>query len=80
MTIEGVVKSYETFPVGSSVGEHFEVNGIRFGYIDLFQYKCFHKAAANGGPIREGLPVRISYTPEQYGTCIVKLEVAEQTR
>jgi len=77
-TIEGVVKNYRVFRTTSSIGEQFEVNGIRFGYIDSFQWKCFHKAAANGGPIHEGLPVRISYATRQYGTCIVKLEVAEE--
>lgn len=76
-TIEGAVKNYKAFSTTGTAGEQFEVNGTPFGYVDSFQYRCFHKSAANGGPIREGLPVRISYAAQRYGNCIVKLEVAE---
>jgi len=54
------------------------VNGIHFGYIDMIQQNCFHRAAGNGGPIHEGLPVRISYAILHVSPCIVKLEVAEE--
>jgi hypothetical protein len=77
-TIQGVVKNYEVFRTPNSVGEQFDVNDTHFGYIDLFQYKCFHNAAANGGPIHEGLQVRISYTTLHVSPCIVKLEVAPE--
>ena len=79
-TIEGVVKNYKAFRASSAAGEQFEVNGIRFGYVDSFQWKCFHKAAANGGPIHEGVPVRMSYATLNLTPCIVKLEVAKQER
>lgn len=79
-TIEGGVTNYKTFSTERSVGERFEVSGVRFGYIDSFQWKCFHKAAANGGPIHEGVPVRISYATLNLAPCIVKLEVAREAR
>jgi hypothetical protein len=70
---EGVVKNYSCKKTSDSVFERFEVNGIRFGYLDMPHPKCFHTSAANDGPIHEGVPVRISY----HGGCIVKLEVAK---
>jgi len=79
-TIKGVVKNYKTFSTQRRVGERFEVGGVRFGYIDSFQWKCFHNAAANGGPIHEGVPVRISYATRNLTPCIVKLEVAREAR
>ena len=35
-TIEGVVKNYKAFRATSAAGGQFEVNGIQFGYIDVF--------------------------------------------
>lgn len=77
-TIDGVVKNYRVIQTSSNVGEQFDVSDIHFGYMDLSQWTCFHRAAANGGPIREGLSVRISYTVRHVMPCIVKLEVAEE--
>ena len=77
-TIEGVVKNYEVFRTSNSIGEQFDVNDIHFGYIDMIQQNCFHRAAGNGGPIHEGLQVRISYAILHVSPCIVKLEVSQE--
>lgn len=51
--------------------ESFNVNGVKFEYSDYVITPGFNNAASKGGPIKEGLPVRISYID---GT-ILKLEV-----
>jgi hypothetical protein len=38
---EGVVKNYSWKKTSNSVFERFEVNGIRFGYLDMPHPKCF---------------------------------------
>jgi hypothetical protein len=76
-TAEGAVEKYRAGRTTSLPYEQFEVNGIEFGYMDGGPPKCYHKTAANGGPIREGLRVRISYAQLHFTPCIVKLEVVE---
>jgi hypothetical protein len=54
--------------------ESFEVSGRRFDYSDSSSYIGFHQTAANGGPIRNGLQVRV-WT---IGDVIVRLEIADR--
>ena len=51
--------------------EEFEVNGVTFSYSESGFYPGFQHVRTAGGPIREGLPVRIRYI----GDVIVRLEV-----
>jgi hypothetical protein len=53
--------------------ESFSVNGHRFFYSEGIVIAGFHDTAAHGGPIREGLYVRITYS----GNLILRLEVAQ---
>jgi hypothetical protein len=53
--------------------ESFIVGGQRFSYSDFIVTSGFHNTASHGGPIREGLYVRVSYL----GNLILRLEVAE---
>ena len=76
-TAEGAVEKYRAGRMTSLPYEKFDVNGIEFGYMDGGPPKCYHKTAATGGPIREGLRVRVSYAQLHFTPCIVKLEVAE---
>ena len=77
-TVEGAVEKYTVGRGEKYSWERYQVSGIEFGYIDGGLPNCFHKTAANGGPIREGLRVRIEYaTTEMRLTCIVKIEVAQ---
>jgi len=52
--------------------ETFTVNGVRFSYSDFGVTCGFNNSASHGGPIREGLQVRIHYV----GNAILRLEVA----
>jgi hypothetical protein len=72
-SVEGPVENYLATPGKVVNFEQFTVNGVRLGYGSLGMPKCFSHPAANGGPIREGLPVRITY----HGNCIVKLEILQ---
>jgi len=54
--VEGPVTDYANNGRGA---ESFSVNGHRFSYSDHILTSGFHTTAADGGPIREGLYVRI---------------------
>jgi hypothetical protein len=69
LIVEGPVESYQEEPVGK--GECFSAQGKRFCYSDFVIVPGFNNAAWHGGPIRPGLPVRVSYV----GDTILKLEV-----
>jgi hypothetical protein len=67
---EGPVTNYANN--GRSV-ESFSVNGHRFSYSDYIATSGFHTTAGHGGPIREGLYVRITYSNDQ----ILRLEIGK---
>jgi len=69
--VEGPVEHYLARQSGEVIFEKFTVNGVLLSYGSLGLPKCYHRPAANGGPIRDGLPVRITYN----GDCIVKVEI-----
>ena len=53
--------------------EGFSVEGHSYSYQDSPYYVGFHQTAMNGGPIRNGLQVRVS----SIGNVIVRLEIAD---
>jgi energy-coupling factor transporter transmembrane protein EcfT len=71
-TVEGAVSNFHPMPYSGHENETFSVNGVRFSYSDYVVSPCFNNTASHGGPIREGLRVRIAYS----GDCILRLEVA----
>jgi len=76
--VEGTVQNYHLTSISASHIERFQINGINFAYANHGLPQCFHKTAADGGPIREGLQVRIGYAriDRVYDpACIVRLEV-----
>jgi len=56
--VEGRVDHYAQV---ANKSESFEVNGVKFWYSDGVLIAGFNHTAVEGGPIRQGLPVRISY-------------------
>ncbi|MBD1575662.1 hypothetical protein HC723_04240 [Vibrio sp. S11_S32] len=69
--VEGIVENFEPMPYEGHQSESFTVNGIKFKYSDFRVTSGFNNTKSHGGPIRENLPVRISYI----GNTIIKLEV-----
>ena len=70
--VEGPVRDFRPMPYTGHQHERFTVDGARFAYSD-FEVTCgFNNTASHGGPIRNGLPVRIHHD----GNLILKLEVA----
>lgn len=71
LVIEGEVKDFIPEPYdGHSNNESFTVSGIKFEYSYFIQTPGFHTTRSHGGPIKEGLYVRIYYD----GNTILKLE------
>lgn len=73
--VEGAVENFHPMPVQGHDTERFSVAGTQFAYSDYMQTGGFNNSASHGGPIREGLPVRITYVPGSYNNVIVKLEI-----
>ena len=75
--VEGAVSNYKpgTNERGSPY-ESFCVKGACFTYSDYEESAGFNTMTVNGGPIREGLPVRVTFV----ANTIVKLEVASSTK
>jgi hypothetical protein len=72
--VEGVVDNFQ--PGSGWTGknwESFSVRGVTFEYSDGEVAPGFNRTASHGGPIRQGLPVRICYRDGQ----ILRLEVAQ---
>jgi hypothetical protein len=72
-TVEGVVSGFRPMPVSGHSMEHFCVRDECFEYSDYMIIAGFNNTSSHGGPIREGMAVRVSYVGDE----IVKLEVAK---
>jgi hypothetical protein len=70
---EGVVTNFKPMPAIGHAMERFCVSRVCFEYSDYVIAGGFNNTTSHGGPIREGLQVRVSYV----GNSIVKLEVAK---
>jgi len=69
--VEGVVQDFVPMPYQGHATESFTVKGIRFAYSDYIVTSGFNNTASHGGPIRQGLYVRIWYS----GNDILKLQI-----
>ena len=72
-TVEGVVQGFVPMPYSGHAMESFSVNGKVFRYSDYAETPGFNRTRSHGGPIHEGLPVRIEYI----GNIILKLEIVD---
>jgi hypothetical protein len=70
--VEGPVANFHPMPSTGHDHETFSVSGAHFSFSDFDGSPCFNNAASRGGPMREGVRVRIAYSDN----CILKLEVA----
>lgn len=73
--VEGRVTNFRPMPYEGHQLECFSVQSYTFCYSDYVVTAGFHNSASHGGPIREGLPVRVSFI----GNTIVRLEVGDDT-
>jgi hypothetical protein len=71
--IEGTVKQFKPMPYTGHARERFCVQDTCFEYSDFIVTSGFNNTSSHGGPIREGLRVRVTHVR---GT-IVRLELAE---
>jgi hypothetical protein len=57
--------------------EEFRVGSVQFSYSDYQDRPGFNQSSSHGGPIREGLRVRIAYSDNcnEWPKSILKLEV-----
>ena len=69
---EGKVTNFIPMPYDGHSMEKFCVQGHCFEYSDYAISSGFNNTSSHGGPIREGLPVRVTFI----GNKIIKLEVA----
>jgi len=69
--VEGLVTDFHPMPYTGHQDECFSVQSRTFCYSDYEVTAGFNNSASHGGPIRAGLPVRVSYI----GNRIVRLEV-----
>jgi hypothetical protein len=71
--VEGRVTGFIPMPYSGHSEESFVVGGQRFSYSDYIATSGFHNTASHGGPIHDGLYVRVTY----FGSLILRLEVGE---
>jgi hypothetical protein len=70
--VEGRVSNFKPMPASGHAMERFCVQGQCFEYSDFVITAGFNNTSSHGGPIKENLPVRVTYV----GNTITKLEVA----
>ena len=75
--VEGAVANFHPMPAAGHEDEHFTVQGVYFAYSDYSVTSGFNNTSSHGGPMREGLYVRIHYTRSVTGETITKLEVRD---
>jgi hypothetical protein len=70
--VEGPVRGFHPMPFEGHAEESFSVDGRSFSYSDYVISSCFNNTASHGGPIREGIYVRIFYVDDD---CILRIEM-----
>lgn len=75
--VEGKVERFEPEPSNGKGGEHLSVGGVAFEYSSRDAASGFRWTATQGGPMREGLDVRIHYAELSGRRTILRLEVRE---
>lgn len=60
--LEGYIEDFIPEPTTGTIPESFKVGDVNFSYYDNSENDAFHKSSISGGPIKEGLYVRIFYS------------------
>jgi hypothetical protein len=71
LVVEGPVEDFDPMPWAGHQDECFSVQRVRFCYSDFGPTPGFNNTSSHGGPMRAGLPVRVSY----FGNTILRLEI-----
>jgi hypothetical protein len=71
--VEGTVRDFIPMPYAGHAMERFCIQSKCFEYSDYDVTSGFNNTSSHDGPIREGLPVRVTFV----GGTIVKLEIKE---
>src|SRR5256885_15442099 len=74
--VEGRVQNFHPMPYSGHDTERFTVGDVHFAYTDYAIGTGFMHTSSHGGPIREGLRVRIHFIGSRE-PMIVKLEIAQ---
>jgi len=74
--VEGQVTEFVPMPYEGHQYESFMVNGKKFQYSDGVISNGFNNTSSHGGPIREGLKVRVWSVNRREGPTIVKLAIS----
>jgi len=69
--VEGPVTEFQPMPYSGHARESFVVGGNKFSYSDFEMTSAFNNTQSHGGPIKEGLYIRVT----SVGDAIVKLEI-----
>lgn len=72
--VEGIVTKFKPMAYTGHGMESFVVHGVRFQYSDYVITAGFNNTSSHGGPVREGLPVRIWYLDGE----ILRLDIAKR--
>jgi hypothetical protein len=75
--VEGPVQEFHPMPYRGHDTERFRVGNVRFRYSDFSVQSGFNRSSSHGGPIREGLMVRIHYIGQPSQATILRLETRE---
>ena len=73
--IEGIVEDFIPMKNEQGAYEQFRVGNVVFRYSDYVKNGAFNTTIIKGGPIREGLQIRIGYVSNYKGNLILRLEI-----
>lgn len=71
--VEGDVQDFVPMPFEGHANEHFCVKSTCFFYSDFIDTGAFNNTASHGGPVRNGLKMRVTY----WRNSILKLEIQD---
>lgn len=68
--VEGPVSNFHPMPFAGHSLESFTIENQRFSYSDFVVTPCFNNTSSHGGPIHDGLYLRVYYIDD----CILRID------